>query len=922
MSDGDARPWRAEDGADVDGGGAYDDASYGVDGGGYDERRDDEYGEGGADELGGEEGEEEEEDEEEEMDMVAWGDHPMVARVQEVLRKQLEKKDTAVTEELRETEEELRRARSGREDLGVTLYGVQQQLAKLQMAVESAHSEVGLVSSARSKAEEEVEALRRELEEAGASVEEQRGALHKQQAELDALTATLRQVEKYNEEMRSEIAVTRRATYKAEEAVVHMERDKKKQDLYIDSLNEQLKALREKLALYEAQLVSQKQETQAALDTLVEAGKEMEQISFEKKQLLQHWKSSLIGMQRRDEALQATQDALAKQKEAEQAIDAEIDGYKTAITKEQARNEQLSGTVDRIGSEEKWLEDQLRSIAAERSKLSERYAMLKRSLDSTDREMQRVTTEALNLADQMAVVDKNLQLVVRERQKLEEGIASNKSTQTTVSKAARNLAKTAEKVQLVIHEKELEGSGLKNELSRIKVDSLNTASHNSQLRESLDSFVAELKEKDALIEKYEMEIRQRNDAIEKKMYVVDRLNRRYEQLTGDMEDENTGPLEATIKNLSKQISAKLGEIEEMKRAWLRTQTELVATTNDSESVAGELHELSARETILVQKRMRLDQQIEAHRKETAALRADIAALHLDMVRLNGLIAENRALGAKLRDDNAVLEAEFVEELKEMEEASLALEARVAETKSTKDRLLEEILEVERQIMLWEKKIQLERETQEALDPEVGMAEAKGMEKEIHRMRLRHDALARDQEKLIKEMERAIEKRETIELRYKSRRSDTTTTASLRKRRAALKHQLKATKAETRDCERALSSRLAEMEAVSVELEKGSASYGTLEDDAADLQAAINDSLYEKQRNIDLLSKYHRMAKRYEDARDGRYEPPSAADVETELGHAESEMEAIRTAIHLLTKEFGTDTNLAAILPRVMELTRV
>ena len=36
----------------------------------------------------------------------------------------------------------------------------------------------------------------------------------------------------------------------------------------------------------------------------------MQAINFEKKQLLQQWKTSLIGMQRRDEALRATEDAL------------------------------------------------------------------------------------------------------------------------------------------------------------------------------------------------------------------------------------------------------------------------------------------------------------------------------------------------------------------------------------------------------------------------------------------------------------------------------------------------------------------------------------------------------------------------------------------------------------------------------------
>lgn len=121
-----------------------------------------------------------------------------------------------------------------------------------------------------------------------------------------------------------------------------------------------------------------------------------------------------------------------------------------------------------------------------------------------------------------------------------------------------------------------------------------------------------------------------------------------------------------------------------------------------------------------------------------------------------------------------------------------------------------------QVLLWEKKIALEKETQEALDPEYGQAEvagaqgplsanpsalcslscspalscspvfsyvhicvelfcgpcsvwccvvvffAPGMKKEIHRMQLRFQQLKRKQEDMIQEMERTIEKKDSIE----------------------------------------------------------------------------------------------------------------------------------------------------------------
>ena len=67
---------------------------------------------------------------------------------------------------------------------------------------------------------------------------------------------------------------------------------------------------------------------------------------------------------------------------------------------------------------------------------------------------------------------------------------------------------------------------------------------------------------------------------------------------------------------------------------------------------------------------------------------------------------------------------------------------------------EEAIEAEKQIMLWERKIHLEREMQQALDPSVGELETSAMKKEIHRMQLRLEQLKRRQEQIIVEMERA------------------------------------------------------------------------------------------------------------------------------------------------------------------------
>ena len=84
------------------------------------------------------------------------GDHPLMDRVQAALQKQLQSRLDRVDEELRDKEEEAARSATKREELGVELYGVQQQLAKLQMQLETTQQNASVVEEARLQAEQDL----------------------------------------------------------------------------------------------------------------------------------------------------------------------------------------------------------------------------------------------------------------------------------------------------------------------------------------------------------------------------------------------------------------------------------------------------------------------------------------------------------------------------------------------------------------------------------------------------------------------------------------------------------------------------------------------------------------------------------------------------------------------------------------------
>ena len=116
-----------------------------------------------------------------------------------------------------------------------------------------------------------------------------------------------------------------------------------------------------------------------------------------------------------------------------------------------------------------------------------------------------------------------------------------------------------------------------------------------------------------------------------------------------------------------------------------------------------LQELHSTIAILQQKRMRQEGALGGNSSEIKELEGSIAVLHQDMRRLNGLLAKNEELQAKLTDENFNMETDFVKKLKEMEVSSIEMEAAIQATNEEKTQLLNDIVEAEKQVMLWERR---------------------------------------------------------------------------------------------------------------------------------------------------------------------------------------------------------------------------
>ena len=822
-------------------------------------------------------------------------DHPLLARAQAALKTQLQATQLRLKEELREKRQGLKQVVGSREQTGVELYGAQQGLAKLQTNLEAGFDEHKVVSGERNKKEAELAAMREELADAEATTAEKRQKVATFQGELDKLAGTLREIEAYNVAMKNEIAVTRRATYVAEEHVTNMEKGKKAQDLRIDNLQETLKNLHSELSMCDAQIVAQKRETKAAMETLAEAEAEMETIQFEKKQLLQQWNSCLIAMARRDEALSATEDALRAQREQELSIESELEGIKRGIRDEQKRNEQLTAVLKKVESEAEAIAKAMAGLKEKHEKLVENYAKLKKSLEQTEEAQLAAAQEAKEIENETNQVIQATLKYVGEVKAVESDLLDKLSDQKTTKSTSNKTVAGIRDMEKNIMDESDNVVSVRHELAKVEVDILNTEAHNARLDETLGTVDGEIRSKMETIEKYEIEIRRRNDKIEKRTKDVDRLNRQYEKLVANLEDENTGPLEATIANLTREIGRKDDEGKELQRRWVIYQQDLVQLVQNNNALLDKVRRLKSEYTVLGQKRSRIDATCATYNKEIKGIDAEMARMHKEMAALNDQISKNSELQQELANTNFNLETDIGGKLRELEEEAVRLESRVEGMKTEKRDVLAAIVETERQIHLWERKIQLEKEMQECLNPEAGNDVVKEMKKEIHRMRLRHTELLKRQEKLIGDMETAIFKRETIQTKTRAhatklatkKNAVDNTKAGLNKACNDLKRSIRETNRETQLFESNIDSLAGAREEAAGSVEALTARVEDLKKAERVAYDEAESAGFERTRSLLRTAQHQRMAKRYEDAMTRQ-----SADVATDTSRIDDEFETL------------------------------
>lgn len=846
--------------------------------------------------------------------------NPMMERVRSTLKEQLIQTRDRIKLELLEQEEALKKSKRAREDAGIELYGVQQQLSRLQSNLKAIDKRYDAAAEERLKGQQKLVEAKKIFEEKLRRSEELGKESAKRQDELDALLEKIRQAKSYNESMKSEVAVTRTVAKKTKDDLMVRAKDKLDQDTYIERLSAEVSRHEEEIALTEAHLKVQKKQSAEAEKMIRETVEGLDKLASEKKRLVQQWNSSVVALGQRDQALAAATKALKKVQDSTKDIEIENTRLLRDIDALQESNEGLKMSRDRLDNEIAFTESNISKVQSNLTALSEKFEILAETLKNSNQEEKDIDREISKIHSEISGLDHKCELLIRERHALEEKIATSRHEKTSMSKAAQNLVRKEKALIANIQGKEIESATILNEIARLDLDQQNAKAHNTQLQEKLKEETNAMELVEKKIESMEQEMARCNKEIDDKTNRLAKLNREYNRMIEACEDEEPlGPLEATIKSLSTEIEKETSEIHRLQKQWLASQTELIKTISKTNALQDKDSEETSRLSILRNKLRRLLQEIHTNESSLKSIENTSKGLHADITRLNDLIDQNNRQKAEIENSLAVKQMEHEREIAELEEKSQLLESQIADVKSDKSKLMEETQEVKDEIKMWEEKIQLEKDAKEALQTSEEAIDIKGMEKEIQKMKQRLETLNRTQEQLVRDMELAIHKREDIAVKYRNSkhsggrldatRKDCITKGELAKKIDAAKRHLEKLENATGETMNAIENARKELSGVRVMLSETEAKHDSIVKETNSLQQEISTKEFELNRLRSLCDLQDELLKRYEALNKGDIPSVQVSarmefEVEKEAVAAKSTMEKVKKVISGLASKFN------------------
>ena len=470
-------------------------------------------------------------------------------------------------------------------------------------------------------------------------------------------------------------------------------------------------------------------------------------------------------MKAKDKAMQKVFQEIKQTESDKVKYNSQISKYKELIYKEVEKYEELEHKIKVINYNTIHTQKLIDEIKENKYKQDQKHLFIVQSIRNSAQDIKLQENNEANYKTQLDLIEKNklrLHDMARTINEKNLNILSNKETH---EKQTENIEKTNLKLEKDIANIELEKELKLNEISRVEIDALNVETQNESIEKKIKLMNKEIEKSENKFKECQSMIKKNHEDLEKKQLQVDRLNKQFGYLTKNKGSEDEGFYEVKIKELQLDIANIDNNINNTEDNWIKNKSVLVDKVNINNTIKDNVTEMKSKSLILSHKKIRLQSSLQLHEKEIRDIEISLKNLRYDMNKYNVMLSKNVNSKEKLNLKFFDVEIEFKEKLKQMENLSTKYDLEIESLREEKADILSHILEVERQIHLWERKIKLENKMTDIIKPESGKKEIDDITYTIHRQEILYRKLLQEEKQVIKNMKMEVDRRDYIKLKF-------------------------------------------------------------------------------------------------------------------------------------------------------------
>ncbi|XP_066154408.1 coiled-coil domain-containing protein 40-like [Euwallacea fornicatus] len=699
-------------------------------------------------------------------------DHPLLKRFQEALKENYLSQINRLKNEIFEYEAETKKKSDEKGQLGVQVYELQQIVCRQQKTLDELVNEVQTISAARQEIENQLQEDKgryKELRERLIAAERSKLEL---QNEINSVNLLINQVSQWESRIESNITVNQRIAEKTRKDNLRLSEEKRQQDAQIYKIMHLIWNLEAEVETINMQIILKETEREELKQTVALGNTNLEALQAEYRCLIHSWNSVVVAIGSRDRIIQCLRTEEMKVHEKIKSAVCEINRVKKLTRKEMNENQRLLMTKKRTEANLNCDKLQLNEEMKKYNEYARNIGEMQVVIDQTDRDIVRTKDEIRVKEMQLKRIIKDFNKIYARKYELEKTLLENLENQAVNNSVADNLYRNLSAEREKRKDLEIIMNEARNKQTKSLFEIETQRSQNEENQKALSDIEKQKNDLEGESERIQIEKDHHQVLFWEKQRHITVLNSKYEKTLEKMQVKvPISPQELRMSTLEKQVLETQDCIKFLQAFWLREQKNLLRVSQERQEQLYQLNLLKKQNMILIQKNLKVSNELENYKKQEEQVLHKISNLQNQTMVLCNSLYKKRDRKANLDKSNYHLQSQYDGKLKDSELECLEIEAEIADIEEEKASLSQNLIELNREALEWEKKIKLTRQTKEEIRGNKGQtSDIANMKQEIQRMNVIYSGLKKAQEKLVKDLEHCVSRRDAIFMVAEARQS--------------------------------------------------------------------------------------------------------------------------------------------------------